>query len=75
MKKNSLSNTGLSLSQAQSISNLCFQRAKDVDNELRTVNNVQKELKINGETYVETVGKKLPVDTIQLLVEKSKLHA
>jgi hypothetical protein len=75
MKKNSLSNTGLSLSQAQSISNLCFQRAKDIDNELRTVNNVQKELKINGETYVETVGKKLPVDTIQLLVEKSKLHA
>jgi len=75
MKKNSLSNTGLSLSQAQSISNLCFQRAKDIDNELRTVNNVQKELKINGETYVETVGKKLPTDTIQLLVEKSKLHA
>ena len=75
MKKNSLSNTGLSLSQAQSISNLCFQRAKDIDNELRTVNNVQKELKINGETYVETVGKKLPVDTIQILVEKSKLHA
>jgi len=75
MKKNSLSNTGLSLSQAQSISNLCFQRAKDIDNELRTVNNVQKELKINDETYVETVGKKLPVDTIQLLVEKSKLHA
>ena len=75
MKKNSLSNTGLSLSQAQSISNLCFQRAKDIDNELRTVNNVQKELKLNGENYVETVGKKLPTNTVGLLIEKSKLHA
>ena len=42
MKKHSLSTKGLSLSQAQSISNLCNQRATDISGELNGINNVEK---------------------------------
>lgn len=75
MKKNSLSTTGLSLSQAQSISNLCFQRASDISAMISGLNNATKTLKIGQETYVETVGKKIPADIVALLQEKSLLHA
>ena len=45
MKKLSLSQKGLSLCQAQSISNLCFQRAKEIENLLLKVNNAEKTAK------------------------------
>jgi hypothetical protein len=75
MKNNSLSATGLSLSQAQSISNLCFQRAKQIESTLSIVNNCTKELKLNGENYIETAGNKMPSNVIDLLTQKSRLHA
>lgn len=75
MKKHSLSTKGLSLSQAQSISNLCNQRATDIAAELNGINNVQKELTIGEHTYIETVGKPVPSNLTELLLEKSKLHA
>lgn len=75
MKKHSLSSKGLSLSQAQSISNLCNQRALDISAELNGINNVEKKLKIGEETYIETVGKPVPSNLTELLLEKSKLHA
>lgn len=75
MRKNSLSSTGLSLSQAQSISNLCFQRAQDIANLISGLNNATKTLKIGNETYVETVGKKIPSNIVQLLQEKALLHS
>jgi hypothetical protein len=75
MKKHSLSSKGLSLSQAQSISNLCNQRATDIAAELNGINNVEKKLKIGEETYIETVGKPVPSNLTELLLEKSKLHA
>jgi hypothetical protein len=75
MKKHSLSSKGLSLSQAQSISNLCNQRATDIAAELNGINNVEKKLKIGEETYIETVGKPVPSNLTELLLEKAKLHA
>lgn len=75
MKKHSLSSKGLSLSQAQSISNLCNQRALDISAELNGINNVEKKLKIGEETYIETVGKPVPSNLTELLLEKAKLHA
>ena len=75
MKKHSLSTKGLSLSQAQSISNLCNQRATDIAAELNGINNVEKKLKIGDETYIETVGKPVPSNLTELLLEKAKLHA
>jgi hypothetical protein len=75
MKKHSLHTNGLSLSQAQSISNLCFQRTQDIESELFNLNNVEKTLKIGAETYVETSGKPIPSNIIELIKEKATLHA
>jgi hypothetical protein len=73
--RNSLNTTGLSLSQAQSISNLCFQRTQDISSNLSVINNAEKTLKIGNETYVETVGNKMPANVVDLLLEKALLHA
>ena len=75
MKKNSLSTTGLSLSQAQSISNLCFQRTQDIANSLGIINNSEKTLKIGEETYIETKGNKIPTNVVDLILEKGLLHS
>ena len=75
MRKNSLASKGLSMSQAQSISNLCNQRSRDISFKLRDINNVEKVLKIGDETYVETPGKKMPENVADLLEDKSRLHA
>lgn len=73
--KNSLSVTGLSLSQAQSISNLCYQRAQEIANQLNGINNATKTVKIGGDTYQETVGKPIPTNIVELINEKAQLHA
>jgi len=80
MKKNSLTpNAGLSLSQATSISNLCNQRAGEITAKLAGVNNYQKSVDVNNGTNVKThitvVGKPLPENVVDLLTEKSELHA
>jgi len=75
MRKHSLSTKGLSLSQAQSISNLCFQRTQDIANQLAAINNAEKTLRLNGEEYVETVGNKMPNNVVDLILEKGLLHA
>ena len=75
MRKNSLDSKGLSMSQAQSISNLCNQRSRDISFKLRDINNVEKVLKIGEEIYIETPGKKMPENVMELISDKSKLHA
>jgi hypothetical protein len=75
MKNHSLSTNGLSLSQAQSISNLCNQAARDINSKLNNINNVTKELTIGDKTYVETKGNPVPSDLMQLLDTRSRLHA
>ena len=82
MRKNSLTvNKGLSLSQAQSISNLCNQKAKEIDSTLNNVNNYEKSViiyyGINKEPkkHITVVGKPLPADVVKLLTNKSELHA
>lgn len=63
------------MSQAQSISNLCNQRSRDISFKLRDINNVEKSLKVGEETYIETQGRKMPDNIVELLEEKSKLHS
>jgi hypothetical protein len=81
MKKNSLAlNDGLSLSQAQSISNLCNQRAREITENLVGVNNYGKTVDIllatgGIKTHTIQVGKPLPENVVTLLKEKSGLHA
>jgi hypothetical protein len=73
--KNSLSSKGLSMSQAQSISNLCNQRSKDITAKLADINNVSKVLKIGDETYTETQANPIPENVVELLTEKARLSA
>jgi hypothetical protein len=73
--KNSLSTKGLSMSQAQSISNLCNQRSKDITAKLADINNVSKELTIGVENYTETKGNPIPANVVELLTEKARLSA
>jgi len=73
--KKSLSSKGLSMSQAQSISNLCNQRAKEISNKLDNINNVSKELIIGTETYIETQANPIPDNVVSLLQEKARLSA
>lgn len=73
--KNSLSAKGLSMSQAQSVSNICNQRCKEIANAIRDINNASKTLHIEGKTYVSTKGNPMPGNIVDLLKEKSRLHA
>ncbi len=76
MKKNSLNpNQGLSLSQAQSISNLCNQRAREIDANISGVNNCEKTVEISSKTHIILAGKPLPTNIVSLLIEKAELHA
>lgn len=76
MRKNSLTpNNGLSLSQAQSISNLCYQRAREIDSNLNGINNFSKSAVINGVGHNLLIGKKIPENIVSLLNEKAVLHA
>lgn len=75
MRKNNLSNKGLSMSQAQSISNLCHQRAMEISNTLGMVNNCSKTVNVEGKKVTTVVGVPLPEDTIELLETRAKLHA
>lgn len=73
--KNSLSTKGLSLSQAQSISNLCNQRAIDIESQISGCNNYEKSLEIDKKIYIETQAKPIPSNIVDLLKEKAALHS
>jgi hypothetical protein len=76
MKKNSLtSNKGLSLSQAQSISNLCNQTAIEIGAKLMVVNNLSKTVNVDGDDKTIVTAKPLPVNVVELLKKKASLHA
>lgn len=75
MKKNSLSTKGLSLSQSQSISNLCFQEARDIQSKIENINNCEKTLTLPTGVYVETQGFPIPENIGELLHKKATLHA
>ena len=73
--KNSLASKGLSMSQAQSISNLCNQRSKDITAQLADINNVSKELVIGSDNYTEVKGNPIPANVVELLTAKARLSA
>lgn len=73
--KHSLSSKGLSLSQAQSISNLCNQRSRDIQSNISVINNAEKILKFEGADLVSQTGNPMPANIVELLQEKSRLHA
>jgi hypothetical protein len=75
MKKHSLSTKGLSLSQAQSISNLCNQASRNIEAKISMINNSARSLTVDTKVYIETPGHPMPVNIIDMLNEKARLHA
>lgn len=75
MNKNSLSSKGLSMSQAQSISNLCNQAASTITAQLEGINNCSKSLKWEGDILLKQRGKVIPANVIELLTRKAMLHS
>lgn len=75
MKATSLSSKGLSLSQAQSISNLCNQAAATIEAQLSNINNCSKSLKWEGELLVKQRAKPMPSNVVELLTRKALLYA
>lgn len=63
------------MSQAQSVSNLCFQRASEITNKLEGINNASKKFNHNGKDYNWVEGKPLPTDVKDLVLERALLHA
>lgn len=63
------------MSQAQSISNLCNQRAQNISDELAIINNASKTITINGETYNQEEAHPMPMNVTELVIEKARLHA
>jgi len=70
-----LSTKGLSMSQAQSISNLCNQNAIEIQRELDSYNNCTKTITVGGKEYVMQEGSVLPDDIMKKLTFKGDLHA
>jgi hypothetical protein len=70
-----LSTKGLSMSQAQSISNMCHQRAQEITRSLNAVNNTSRTLKIDKETYTQQEGVAMPTNVVDIILEKAGLHA
>lgn len=75
MKNRNLSNKGLSISQAQSISNLCYQRAVEISSKLTKVNNLSQKIELNNKEVVISSGHPMPDNLVALLKEKAELHA
>ncbi len=63
------------MSQAQSASNLMFQRSQDIDRDLKGINNCSKSIFIHPNTHELSKGKKLPSNVIDLIKEKGLLAA
>lgn len=69
MRKNQLRDKGLSMSQAQTISNLCNQAVRDIQMKLNMVNNAGKTIFYQGNTH--TMVQKYPMpDDIKWWLEK-----
>jgi hypothetical protein len=70
-----LSTKGLSMSQAQSISNLCYQNAQEIERELNSYNNCSKSITVSGQVYNLQEGVPVPGDILEKLKNKGDLHA
>ena len=70
-----LANKGLSMSQAQSISNLCNQNAQEIQRELDSYNNCSKSITVAGQVYSLQDGVPMPDNILDLLKKKGDLHA
>ena len=74
MKKNSLSSKGLSMSQAQSVSNICNQMATEIENQIKSFNNCKKVITIDGKEHLIQKSKPIPENISKLIEMQGKLY-
>jgi len=72
---NSLKKTGLSMTAAQSISNMCFQKAEEIDKKISAINNCSKTIMIDGTAHKTIQARFMPDNIIDLILAKAKYHA
>lgn len=70
-----LAKNGLSMSQATSISNLCNQRAAEIESQLRSINNCSKAVDYEGKTLIAQQPRPIPANVVDLVLEKARLHS
>ena len=70
-----LAKKGLSMSQAQTVSNLCNQNAIEIQRELESYNNCGKSINVDGQVYDLQEGIPIPNDILEKLKNKGDLHA
>jgi len=70
-----LAKSGLSMSQANSISNLCNQRAGEIDAQLHSINNCSKSVDYEGKILVAQQPRRMPENVVDLVLEKARLHS
>lgn len=75
MKANSLAEKGLSMSQAQSVSNLCNQSAREIERTIEEINNCSKKIKVNDTDHILQEAHEMPTDIIELIENKGRYHA
>lgn len=75
MRANSLSDKGLSISQAQSFSNILNQKSVFLSNILNSFNNYSSSVIIEGKEHILIAGKPIRSDVIDILKKKAKYHA
>lgn len=74
--KHSLKKTGLSLSQAQSVSNICNQRSLEINRVLSNITNFSRTINMpNGDKLSQVIANPVPENIIDILKEKAQLHA
>jgi hypothetical protein len=74
VKKN-LGKTGLSMSDAQSASNMANQIAISIERDFERVNNFEKTISVAGYDKVLQRGVKMPNDVVELVKKKAQCHA
>lgn len=75
MNGKNLNEKGLSMSKAQSISNMCNQEALEVKRSLNSCNLYQKQVTVEGNDITMVESRPLPENVVDLLIRKGLLHA
>lgn len=74
-KARNLSEKGLSLTQAQTISNLCNQKIVEINRKLEQINNCSKKLDWDGQKLVFQNEYPMPANFVELVLDKGKYAA
>jgi hypothetical protein len=74
VKKN-LGSTGLSMSDAQSASNMANQIATSIERDLKKINNYSKHITVSGNEKTLLKGVIMPENVVELVKKKAQCHA